>query len=47
MAIDKISLNSSLTPDQITALQIQKLSENKSVRKINNEQELKDFFDED
>lgn len=47
VATGKIPLNLSLTPEQMTALKIRELSKNKPVRKISNEKELEDFFNED
>lgn len=46
-ATARIPLSFTVTPEQRTELHIRQLAANKSVKKIHNQKELKEFFDED
>ncbi len=46
-ATGRIPLSFTLTPEQRTELHIRQLSAHKPVKKISNQKELKEFFDED
>ncbi|MCI2031025.1 type II toxin-antitoxin system RelB/DinJ family antitoxin [Limosilactobacillus sp.] len=47
VATGRIPLSFSLTPEQLTALKIRLLSKDKPEKEINNEEDLKEFFNED
>lgn len=47
VATGRIPLSFSLTQEQLTALRIRLLSKNKPEKEINNEEDMKEFFDED